>query len=257
MKLSKIEKQKPTTPEKAALAIKKDLKQMGLAPEETFTVKNPITGKKTDITIRRDGTPESELAIALSDPKTSREAKDHTLSMYLWGRGAENASFLMDIMRYKGEHTKESRKFASQMRFDFEAFVSVFTNHTEEKVAMLSKLLGVDIADYRLRYMEWLKDRRRHDKENGFEKEEYTLFDFDFYGEEDKWRGVMLAQAVADLDTAEHMTKAIQNIARAREREKGGGIYIDRNMKIYAVNDPDLTEIIDADRKARAEIDTE
>jgi hypothetical protein len=58
--------------------------------------------------------------MVLVDRDSTREQKDSAVSNYLFERGQENASFLMELFRHKGQHTKETRVFKSQIRFDFD-----------------------------------------------------------------------------------------------------------------------------------------
>src|SRR5579859_6530122 len=73
----------------------RDMKKHGLVPISKVIVENPITKEKKEITIRRDGTSDAVLNEALANPSISRERKDQVLSMYLFERGKESASFLM------------------------------------------------------------------------------------------------------------------------------------------------------------------
>ena len=96
-----------------------EIEKFGLKPVETFTYIDPVTGEKKTFTIDRRGTTDQKAGLILMDPDATREQKDSVISMYLFEKGKEGASMLMDLWAYRGQHTKESRAFQSTMRFDF------------------------------------------------------------------------------------------------------------------------------------------
>lgn len=92
--------------------------------EENIHIKNPITGKEADIVLSRQGTTDEKLAMILLAPDATNDQKTSILSQYLFERGKESASFLAELYLSKGAHTKETRAFKRQMRFDFESFAN-------------------------------------------------------------------------------------------------------------------------------------
>lgn len=242
------------TPEQAAENVSKELAKFDLKANETFQVKNPITGKVTDVVLSRTGTQESDLIIALADPNLGRDQKDHALSMYLWGRGAESSSMIVDLMRYKGTHTKETRVFKSQMRFDFEALVTSFVDHFETQARNTADILGYDLKKEISKYREWLKDGKPADSSYAVFFATRLMRELTM---EERITCALMSQAIYQLDEAEKLTRARMNIAQAREREKGGGIFVDHRGRTYDATQPDIDEIVKADREASAKIEHE
>lgn len=230
----------PVTGEKNILA--------KIDPTYQVRVKDPLTGQTKLVTFDRAGHTEQKLIIALADPNLKRDQKDHALSMYLFERGAENSSMLIDLFRYKGEHTKESRVFQSRMRFDFEAFVSMFTNYLKNQSRLLGLTLGVNIPNEKKKFEDWLKLPENKDRANSYidyQKSTKKKFTVD--------RVALIEMAIYSLDEAERLAKNIENIANARMATKGYGIYVDKSGHPFNVNEPGLDEIIKKDRELQQE----
>lgn len=223
-------------------AIKKVLEEKGLSASETVTVENPVTGKSAIVTIARDGTPDSKLVMALADKNMNRDQKDSVLSLYLFERGKENASFLMDLMRFKGAHTKETQAFKSQVRFDFEMFVSLFTRHLDSVAKDVFKELG--IVDYRAfleGYVKYLKERGESATVGSFGA---TLgFNWDVA------TASLVVMAIRDIETSDRMKDAVKRITDSRLKDKGYGVYINKDGRSYSIFDEDLDEAVKADRE--------
>ena len=207
-------------------------------------VTDPFTGKKSLITIDRTGTHEQKLIVALANPKLKQEQKDQVLSMYLFERGKESASFITDLMAYKGQYTKEGRVFQSRMRYDFEAFVGSFTRYLENQSRLLGITLGVDIAEEKTKFEAWLKLPNNKEKNYSYK---------DFNHSADVSRVALIELALYAFDEAKALREVIQRIVQAREAQKGGGIYVNQQGRPYSVNDPNLDEIIKADRQLQQE----
>ena len=173
--------------------------------EEMVKVKSPITGKTTDVVVRRDGTTDQKLAMVLLDPESSKEQKDSWLSNYFFERGKENASFLAELYVSKGTHLKETQAFKRQMRFDFESFANTIV------------LLFQDISD---------------DIKNRID----TNFAWDNLRER--------LQKGAEL-----LSKQREEITEARMREKGYGVYLDRNGQAYSIFDKEIVDVINKERE--------
>lgn len=233
-------------------AIAEELKQRGLVAVEEVEVVNPVTGSKAMVTVERDGTHEAKLVMALADKGKTRDQKDHVLGMYLFERGKENASFLMDLFRYKGAHTKETRAFKSQMRFDFENFVSLFCAHLDASARDAAEELGMEFDAFKKvasDYASWLKDNR----DKGF-KDFIVACSVSLSG--GAAERAILKMAIRNVSEADRLRDYVKRVADAREREKGKGIYIDRDGRPYAVTDDsiDLHEIIEADKKRLSDL---
>jgi hypothetical protein len=224
--------------------IQRALKKYDLLPEEEVIVKNPITNKETAITIRRDGTQDSTLAIVMADQNSTREQKDGAVSSYLFERGKEAGSFLMDLFQFKGLHTKETRAFKSQMRFDFEMFTDSFVRYLRGIEGSIKKNLQWEMYDS-------LK------KEYGIYLDEESHVEGccvkDFW--KNKGRDVsstqsaLLELALRSGAEADKLVEMREKITNDRMREKGFGTYIDHEGRVYSIFDKDLEEVINKDRE--------
>lgn len=185
------------------------IKKFGLKPVETFTYIDPVTKQKKSFTIDRRGTTEDRVALTLLDKEATREQKDSAVSMYLFERGKEGASMMMDLWAYKGAHTKESRAFQSTMRYDFETFLSVFQIFMQDSA-----------------------DRIEHGMEKGDTAEE-----------------VLVEIAKYFRMTSDLLGKRMRAEVEKRERAKGKGIYIDADNKPYSIyEDDDIVDAVSRDK---------
>lgn len=169
--------------------------------------------------------------------------------MYLYERGAHGASMIVDIMRYKGQHTKESHVFQQRVRLDFESFVNSFVLYLQNQSRMLGITLGVNIDDEKKKFQDWLKNNKG------------TYIDYFKDTVDSKTvntqRVALIEMALYAQDEADALVKAVENIANARMAMKGGGIYIDKAGKPYSVNDPALDDIIKKERDIEREAEQE
>lgn len=190
------------------------------------------------------------------DPNLNRDQKDHLISMYLWERGKESSSFLVDLFRYKGEHTKETRAFKSQMRFDFEIFISQFSKYVRAQAEMVAKGLKVDLFKERDDFKAWLTLINNKGQDHDY-------LDFASLSSHTERRTrptvekIMIQMAIYSLEEGEKWVQQVRNVANAREREKGKGIYVSKEGAIYTHDDPDMDEIIKADREREAELNNQ
>ena len=208
--------------------------------------------------IDRAGYTEDKLSTALANPDLTRDQKDFEISMYLYQRGAHNTSMLVDLFRYKGAHTKETRVFKSQIRFDFEQFVNSFTAFLDNQARLLGITLDIDIQKERREYMQWLD----HPNNKG---QNCTYLDFFLSmnksadpSNELKGRGEaayvsLIEMAIQSLEEADVLRANVRKMADARMRDKGKGIYISTAGVPYTMNDPQLDDAIKADRESTAE----
>lgn len=265
----KIEKEVHKTPEQIAEKLTATLKKYGLEPVEQVEVTDPLSGKKSMIVIDRTGFNEKKLIVALADPNTTRDQKDHFLSMYLWERGSEGGSFMVDLIRYKGEHTKESRLFTARTKMDFDTFVGSFTHYLQEQSNLLGITLGVDIGSEKKLFENWLQDKRDFDKKIKEKNPDYVMpayhyIDFamamkakpkfaDEFNDADRMKAALIEMAIYSFEEANRLRTAMENLTKARQAMKGGGIYTDRMGRPYDLNDPALDEVIKAERKLQEE----
>lgn len=260
--LVKVEKAVRRTPEQMAEHTKAELAKYGLDPIQQIEVIDPLNGNKKLITLDRTGYNEAKLVAILADPDLTRERKDHELSMYMWERGGESMSMMVDLFRYKGQHSKEANVFKSQVRYDFEAFLSTFCMALEDQIDLASKILGLDVRQERNDFYSFVQERIELDqkdaKKNGedYVRKDYTYLDFIVYRDKEKmtkavrlW-AMQVAMAIHAYDTASLIRKRIDSIKDARERDKGKGIYLSASGRPYTLNDAELDDIIKADREA-------
>lgn len=249
--LSKLLNPGEKTPEEVEAVKKVELEKYGVKPVEKVEVEDPITGEKRIISIDRAGYSEQKLIVALADPTVTRDRKDFMLSMYMFERGRESASFVADIMRYKGAHTRETRVFKSQMRFDFEMLVTMLAGHMRDQALRTASILGLDLKATTKVYKDWLKEAPENAK--------CTYLDFVVARYEQKvtdallTRCALVSQAIFDYEQAERIEEARKRITEAREREKGKGIYLSAEGKPYLHDDPELDDALLRDRELTAE----
>lgn len=269
--LVKIEKATRRTPEQMAEHTKAELAKYGLEAIQKVEIIDPLNGEKRMITLDRTGYNEAKLVAILADPDLTRERKDHELSMYMWERGGESMSMMVDLIRYKGQHSKESNVFKSQIRFDFEAFLSTFCMSLEDQVDVATKILGIDVRDERHAFYTFVGERTEADKKSAkergeeYERKDYTYLDFLIYKEKPKaskdremrmW-AMQVALAIHAFDTASLIKKRIETIRDARDRDRGKGVYLSASGRPYTLNDVELDDIIKADREATQKIKKE
>ncbi len=222
-------------------ATKKVLDELGLAPVQSFEVENEVTGKRSIVTIERDGTPESKLVMALADKGMKRDQKDAVLSMYLFERGKENSSFLMDLFRYKGSHTKDTQAFKSQMRFDFEMFVNMFTNYLDMSAREIFKEIGIKDGDAFLeQYVKYAEEAKENASMGSF-----TATMGNALGDA---QSALARVALRNMETAKSMRMSVQKVTENRMKQKGYGIYIGADGRSFSIFD-DKDDIAEAVRK--------
>ncbi len=221
---------------------------MKLEPVEQVKVKDPFTGKTEIVTLDRTGTTEKSLIVALADPNLTRERKDHVLSMYLYERGKESMSLIVDLMRYKGQHSREGQVFQSRMRMDFESFVNSFTLYLQNQSRLLGITLGVDMEKEKIDFMDWLSKQ----KAKGLTYRDFCE-DRTPDAEFNTTRLALIEMGIYAQDEANSLMKAVEQIVQARMAMKGGGIYVDKMGRPFSVNDPSLDEIIKKEREIENE----
>lgn len=180
--------------------------------KEKFKVKNPISGKEANITLHRDGTTDEKLAMIMLSPDATKDQKDSILASYLFERGRENASFITELYISKGRLFTETQAFKKQMRWDFESFANMIS------------LLFSDMAD---------------DMETNSIK-----------------RGGMIDYNLAFRQLAERLKKGSEiinkqreGITEARMREKGFGVYLDKNGKAFSIFDDEIEGVVHQERE--------
>jgi hypothetical protein len=230
-------------PDYSPEATKKELAEKHLPPNLIVKYTDPITGENKSLDISRTGHNEAVLIETLADPKLTRDRKDYALSMYLFERGKDNASMLVELFRYKGQHTKETRAFASQMRFDFEMFLSMFTSHMKAVAQDVATTIGIwNIKDFCDKYLEAVS------------KSVHVLHVEDFatrqYGVKvsSMSKKALLQIAVRNWTEAEAFEAKSQAVTTAREAARGKGIYIDAQGRPYSIyEDLEVDQVVKKD----------
>lgn len=186
------------------------------------------TGNKGMQVIDRRGTTDEKLAMVLSDKDATQDRKDGMLSMYLFERGKESASFLLDLMLYKGAHAKDTNKFKSQIRFDFTIFANLFCNFLiDDAQSTLNTLLpGTQIVELEGQAFEYLKNAKK-DKKN------FTLTDFvrSIAPDMSKLEIIMIEKAIRSASQSQLIKKELDAITEERERSAGKFNYLDKEGK--------------------------
>ena len=201
---------------------------------------NPFTGTKTLQTIDRGGTSDEKLALVFSNPNSSDDLKLSTLSLYLFEKGKESSSFLVDLMQYKGKNTKEVREFKSQMRFDFMLFVNMFTHFLSETaqsivdVVMPGKSV-IELEDEALAYLRENEKKTIRDfiTEKCLNRIRYENMDLPY---DNDYKLIFLEMALKHISEAQTMKGKITEMAEQREIEKGKGIHIGGDGKAFRSN---------------------
>lgn len=200
---------------------------------ETLEIEDPITHKKSIYELDRGGTRDQKLAMILADPSADEQKKMGMLSLYLFERGKESASFITDLMLYKGAHTKESRQFQSRMQYDWTFFVGMFASFLlEQATTMLGSVLPTsDIMTVEYDALEYLKkEKEKYETEK--RKDRPTLHEWatnryhqvgdpNATQQEEKFAILMLELAVRSASQAHSLKQEIQNLAEERERVIG------------------------------------
>jgi hypothetical protein len=224
-------------------ATKKTLEELGLKPVEDVEIENPITGKKSIVTIDREGTHDVKLIQALADKNLTRDQKDGVISMYLFERGKENASFIAELFRYKGQHTKETRAFTSQMRFDFEMFIGMQTQQMRAKARDVFDSYNIkDPEQFCKAYLNKLKEDKNYSAKQCYVDTIISFYEMSFTD------SIILKSAIRDWTEADRFEERMNKITESREREQGKGIYLDLDGKPYSIyQDNEVDEVVKKD----------
>lgn len=192
---------------------------------ETLTITDPVSKKVATYELDRGGTRDQKLAMILADPSADEQRKLGMLSLYLFERGKESASFITDLMLYKGTNTQESRKFQSRMNYDWTFFVGMFANFLfEQATTIIDAILpGEEVIAVEKEALAYLK-KEAEKYEAKERKERPTLKEWamtkTIFGATP--RDIMfLEMAVRSASQAHSMKEEIQNLAEQREAAMG------------------------------------
>jgi hypothetical protein len=189
--------------------------------EENIHVKNPISGKETDIVLSRDGSTDQKLAMVLLSPDATKDQKDSWVANYLFERGKENAAYFADLMVSKGTHVKETQAFKRQIRFDFESFAN--------SMVIMFHDMADDIAKF----------TNEHEQEQkGKTSKLYTPF-----------QNAIIQMGKRFESAAELLTSQREKITNDRMREKGYGVYLDKSGRAFSIFDDEIEDAVKKDKQ--------
>ena len=178
---------------------------------QQIVITNPITGKKAEVTLSREGTTAQSLAMIMLAPDATKDQRNSMLSNYLFEQGKESSSFLAELFVSKGTHTKQTQAFKRQVRYDFEAFATMIS------LGLID--IGTKLKDCTELSIEELP--------NIFMK---------------------LGEDLTSL--GESITKQREKITQDRLREKGYGVYVDASGHAFSIFDDEIVEAVKKDKDA-------
>lgn len=202
-------------------------KEIEAVPEEDRVSEveyvNPFTGNKSIQVIDRRGTSDEKLALVFADKDSSEDLKLSTLSLYLFEKGRESASFIADLMLYKGTNTKEMRNFKSQMKFDFDLFINTFASFLFDSAEDTIRILlpgeySVDVANK-------VYSKMKEMKENEEEIDLHTVIS-QMYIDRTKSDVALIAQSVRQVIAAQEYRKKLKDLATEREEARGKNVFV-------------------------------
>jgi hypothetical protein len=187
----------------------KILKKLGPMKNEKITVKNKITGKETEMELVREGTSDRSLALALLDAKVDRQQKDARVAQYLFERGKESGSFIAELFVYKGQHTKDTQAFKTQVRFDLDLFAAQYAQSMSDIATGIRTDLKTNLP----------------------------------MGE------ILSSISNRFMSAGETIRRKMEDVKTARMAQKGFGIYVDKDGRSYSVLDDDIYSIIKKEKE--------
>jgi len=215
-----------------------------LAKQVEFGKKDFIKTKQGLIPLDRGGVTDKKLAAILKS-KIPQEQKKTALVNYLFEQGMDNVGYLAEMQQWHGQSVKETRAFKSQMRFDFELFISIFTTFLQDTSESMWKILFPDAGEKGHGVLE-LEEVIMALKliKNPEAKIDYlqTL------GEENSKQVALILLATEFRNQADILTSAVKKVTQERERQAGRGIYVDKLGKTHDLLDEDLYDIIQAEK---------
>ena len=195
---------------------------------EKFTSVNKATGTSMELTLDRNGTTDEKLAMVLADKDSSDELKASTLSLYLFEKGKESSSYILDLMTSKGRLFKTNEQFKSELRLDFNIFVNMFCNFLSSISDSIINTFGVGL-NAELLLSEYLESA---EKKRGLSISSFLDRKFKIQNLSNE-AFVLIEMAIRYADEANVLRKEIQNIAEERERARGKGIHLDKFGKAF------------------------
>ena len=246
--ITKLSKRHDTFIEKSLRNINKvhpdyaKAKNIKTVDEEDVKIKNNMTGREVIVHLNRSGIKDDDLSLVLSNTEKTKQQKESAVAEWLFERGLESPSFLADLFRYKGEHTKETRIFKSQIRRDFDYLLNTlstvyfdFANSLYSYFDFHQKIALTDLIQEYTNYVKINKKDKLYD---------YTLSKNLNLS---KIECFQLELIIRYWLMGSEMKERHEKITNERERIKGRGIFIDKDGKIFSAYDKDFSDIIKAE----------
>lgn len=174
-----------------------------------------------------EGTTDKKLATILADSNSTEDQKMSMVSLYLFERGRESSSFIADLMLYKGQNTKETRKFKSEIRFDFTLFLNTFCTFLIDGGQSILDIYRVRISAAELEKEAYDFMAGKRGKGSATSLSDFIVYKFPEC-KKDISKAIHLDSALRSISQAHHLKKDIDNMVEERERENGKGIYLDK-----------------------------
>lgn len=173
---------------------------------------------------------DDDLGKVMLSTKATKEQKDAALAQYLFERGLESASYLAELFQSKGQHTKETRLFKRQVRYDFELFVGSFIQFLRDTSKGIVKTMHSE--------EQWEEKKKQilQDRENDVHVEGGPEIVFN-------------ELAMRFEDEADRLAELVSRTTEERMREKGYGIYVNKHGEIYSIFDEDIVRVVKKDKE--------
>jgi len=169
----------------------------------------------------------------------SPEQMQSAVSLYLFEKGKESSSFMLDLMASKGQFMQKAHIFQTNMRFDFTMFVGMFSNFLLTTAQSIVEIIlpGCDVIDLESRAMQFIKDNKNVTYEVDGKSQKMGLREF-LRSESINYNigtseYAMVEMAVRFVSEAQTLNEGIQRMAQEREQANGKGILIGKDGKPY------------------------
>jgi hypothetical protein len=195
------------------------------------------------VPIDRTGITDNKLAaIILSD--TDQDNKNRMIADYLIQNNEDSLAFMAEAFRTKGMLTKETRKFKSNMREDYEAFVGSFSLFLKDTAERLW-----DELDLEAKLEDCVAELKANKDKDISEYMKFETLDRNKHVRTFRLENAMMSLAVSMYSESTHLEKVVKDIVDRREREAGKGIYYDKLGRAHSLWDENIIDIIKAEKE--------
>jgi hypothetical protein len=222
---------------------------LGIPDIQKVEIRNPITNKKEIITIDRTGTTDAKLGALLLSPQANQEQKDSLLSLYLFERGKESASFLAELFASKGQHTTETRAFKTQMRRDYEVIVDTLSSFMQLSAESIISAIDpeANLEDLEEEALGFLKKNKKATLVQ-FAATKYPT---------DKSLAALFLLSIRFHSESALLLEKVEEVLESRLKESKYGLYISPSGKVFDTKSPTFMEDIANDiRQQKVEAET-